>query len=41
MRTVDMDTMETMKMECEFRMLFDGMEALHDGDDDERVGGQR
>lgn len=28
-------------MVCEFRMLFDGMEALHDDDDDEKGGGQR
>lgn len=28
-------------MVCEFRMLLDGTEALHDGDDDEKEEGNR
>lgn len=32
---------EGMKMTCEFRMLFDEMDAVHDDDDDEKGGGQR
>jgi len=39
-----MDTMERdeegMKIVCEFRTRFDGMEALHGVGDDERGGGQ-